>query len=470
MLGKRKRKSNDDIFNESKKIFLEPNESQWNFGLSYITLKLFSSVSSEYHTKRVHEALINRNWSELETLINMKKTLDEKTLLVIAEALDEFHHPEDVTEVILRLSKLMPVSNQDLQFLVEDLKRKNPNLMFTPQISIDEITSPARWNDLKVILYSISELNLKMPNKLVRVDKRKSGLAYSYLIEFFNGALGRVLELPIQNKLKKGYRRKNIKGSGVYGKVVVARDEKNKKYAVKIQKPRYVNYLSHWRSEVRKEHAVLGQLKELPIQKALVFSKEDKISLKYFGLWRSSETRHKAYIVEEYKDGSTLESYIKNSNLDLLSRLKIVVGLAQEVKKYHDILIAHLDIKPDNIIVNERNSQFQVSLIDPGLTENFESKDGSKKSFFNGRHHYHPIEFMKVLKLSIDIYSLGVIADELLNVEDTFIDKMLIQIESQILKRPEIDECCQYFEEMLKKYENQAAQAVSSIGSKFVNF
>lgn len=115
------------------------------------------------------------------------------------------------------------------------------------------------------------------------------------------------------------------------------------------------------------------------------------------------------YIVEEYVRGQSLKELISRKRLTNIKEVKKISLCLCEVMEYlHCKGIYHLDIKPDNIIVNDGN----VRLLDYGNS----ATDESLENIRMGTKGYAPPEMYGRERISSasDIYSIGVLMLEMI--------------------------------------------------------
>ena len=115
------------------------------------------------------------------------------------------------------------------------------------------------------------------------------------------------------------------------------------------------------------------------------------------------------YIVEEYVRGQSLKELISRKRLTNIKEVKKISLCLCEVMEYlHCKGIYHLDIKPDNIIVNDGN----VRLLDYGNS----TTDESLENIRMGTKGYAPPEMYGRERISSasDIYSIGVLMLEMI--------------------------------------------------------
>jgi serine/threonine-protein kinase len=106
-----------------------------------------------------------------------------------------------------------------------------------------------------------------------------------------------------------------------------------------------------------------------------------------------------AALVMELFDGYTLERELPRSNADLLS---IFVQTARALKAMHAAGFVHCDLKPNNILFNNR---FEVKVIDLGQA----CRIGTAKARIQGTPDYIAPEQVKCKPLSVqtDVFNLG---------------------------------------------------------------
>ncbi|QQS45828.1 MAG: protein kinase [Acidobacteriota bacterium] len=78
------------------------------------------------------------------------------------------------------------------------------------------------------------------------------------------------------------------------------------------------------------------------------------------------------YIVMPFIDGPTLDQFMNRQPLEIMSALSIAIQVADAIATAHSRGIIHRDIKPTNIIVNERG---QAKVLDFGLAKMIEGEE-----------------------------------------------------------------------------------------------
>ncbi|MFT6267479.1 MAG: serine/threonine-protein kinase [Alphaproteobacteria bacterium] len=131
------------------------------------------------------------------------------------------------------------------------------------------------------------------------------------------------------------------------------------------------------------------------------------------------------YIVMEYVKGLDISRFCKDKNLNLKSRLKLIVQVAEVLAFAHSNLIVHRDIKPSNILINAAG---QVKLLDFGIAKLL-SDDMPSDLTKTGQSILTPgfaaPEQIKGLNITVatDIYQLGLVMYELITAHKAFSDK-----------------------------------------------
>lgn len=126
----------------------------------------------------------------------------------------------------------------------------------------------------------------------------------------------------------------------------------------------------------------------------------------YDGGFTESE---RPFFTMEYVSGKNLLDYCQDNQLDLMGRLKLFLQVCSAVQYAHQNLIVHLDLKPQNIIVNKDG---QVKLLDFGVSKILEDSEDGTGSFTLAYASPEQIE-KKDAGTQSDIYSLGLILFEL---------------------------------------------------------
>lgn len=134
----------------------------------------------------------------------------------------------------------------------------------------------------------------------------------------------------------------------------------------------------------------------------------------------------KPLLVFEYVDGLTLAEFIrKNGALDLNDALSVMVRIASGLACAHEQNIVHLDISPNNIMLDKEG---RPRIMDFGLarvTETFERNQRNKRVFGTPRYISPEHLLRGDLNTTTDIFSLGLLFFELLTGMPAFDQKEL---------------------------------------------
>lgn len=124
------------------------------------------------------------------------------------------------------------------------------------------------------------------------------------------------------------------------------------------------------------------------------------------------ETDSEIMLILRYKNGVTLDKYWKNVKRKnrLIILQKITSALVPIFEELRQKSIAHCDIKPSNILVQEHEQDIKLSLIDFGLSLNLNSPTSNRILFPLG---YAAPELilnrLNCINHTSDIFSLGIV-------------------------------------------------------------
>ena len=140
-------------------------------------------------------------------------------------------------------------------------------------------------------------------------------------------------------------------------------------------------------------------------------------------------TDHRPYLVLEYIDGSSLKQKIRNG-LKLDEALRIMRDILAGVAAAHAKKIAHGDIKPANILINEEGS---ARVADFGLAHFSEAAQGDDGELC-GTPQYMATEYIETRRHEIvsDVFSVGLVCYEMLTGKPAVNGDDIYQILNQI--------------------------------------
>lgn len=211
-------------------------------------------------------------------------------------------------------------------------------------------------------------------------------------------------------------------GSGAVGSVFVARraesrhDPKAQLFALKV--PEYGGGAARTLSEneffelFREEAGALLSLPEHPhIARFVTFD---------------AGARPKPILVMELVEGSSLERVLETGALDMPRALRILDGIAGGLEAMHSRGIAHLDVKPSNVILRERDGLAsetrnldQPVLVDFGLSGR-KLRPGCGTASYGAPEVWGHDESRNGRALPVDVYAFGCLAYEVVTGETLF--------------------------------------------------
>ena len=133
-------------------------------------------------------------------------------------------------------------------------------------------------------------------------------------------------------------------------------------------------------------------------------------------VYEAGETEHGLFIAMRLVRGRTLKNLITTRELDVGRTLKILTPVADALDEAHAIGLIHRDIKPQNVLVGDRDHAF---LADFGLTKGTTETSLTKTGHFVGTFDYIPPEQINGERATAasDIYSLAGVLYECLTGE-----------------------------------------------------
>ncbi|MDP9193354.1 MAG: serine/threonine protein kinase [Acidobacteriota bacterium] len=121
------------------------------------------------------------------------------------------------------------------------------------------------------------------------------------------------------------------------------------------------------------------------------------------------------YLVMEYVDGTTIDTYCRTHALSIPAKLHLFLQLCDAVEHAHRALIIHRDIKPANVLVT---AEGVPKLLDFGiakLTVTGEHLDATATRIWTPQYASPEQLLGRVVTTATDVYSLGVLLFELLS-------------------------------------------------------
>jgi serine/threonine protein kinase len=123
------------------------------------------------------------------------------------------------------------------------------------------------------------------------------------------------------------------------------------------------------------------------------------------------EDKNLIYIVMEYLELGSLQNYlIKNGKSIPAYELKhISREIANGLVYLEQVGIVHRDIKPDNILLSEKNGKLEVKIIDFGLSRVLGKSDHAKEGYGTLVYSAPEILLKKPYTIKVDTWSYGIV-------------------------------------------------------------
>lgn len=196
-------------------------------------------------------------------------------------------------------------------------------------------------------------------------------------------------------------------GSGGYGVVYRARDTSvDREVAIKVIQPQHASqdeFIANFEREAR-----------------LVAQLEHKDIVPLYAYWRDEQG---AFLVMRYIRGGSLRAMLaRQGALPLNKVLRMIEQIAEALHAAHEAGVVHRDLKPDNILIDERGNAY---LSDFGIAKQTRH-DGaaSATDAIKGTFAYLSPEQIQQMPVSpqTDIYALGIMLYEMLTGRHPFQD------------------------------------------------
>ncbi len=122
------------------------------------------------------------------------------------------------------------------------------------------------------------------------------------------------------------------------------------------------------------------------------------------------------YIIMEYVDGIPITEYCQRHNYSLEDRIALFEQVLKAVRYAHENLVIHRDLKPDNILVDQKGN---IKILDFGISKILQDEDDLSLTRTGSRiltpKYAAPEQITQTnITTATDLYSLGVIFYELL--------------------------------------------------------
>lgn len=143
------------------------------------------------------------------------------------------------------------------------------------------------------------------------------------------------------------------------------------------------------------------------------------------------------YLALEYIEGKAIDIYCSEHKLDVRARVTLIAQIARAVAYAHSRLIVHRDLKPSNILVD---AQGNVHLLDFGIAKLIEEGSAANKALTQVGVRVLTPEYASPEQITgspitteSDVYSLGVVAYELLAGTRPYIFKSALTADWDVL-------------------------------------
>ena len=148
------------------------------------------------------------------------------------------------------------------------------------------------------------------------------------------------------------------------------------------------------------------------------------------------ENEQLAYIVMELVNGKSLQAHLLNgANFSLPEIVQIIRPLLDGLGYVHSEGIVHRDLKPSNILIN---SDGRIKICDFGIAHTESSELTQLGDVLGSLHYMSPEQFIGMsIDARSDIYSVGVIAYELLTGKKPFVGNSATVMQKVIYEQPE---------------------------------
>lgn len=267
-----------------------------------------------------------------------------------------------------------------------------------------------KWEEVERLFHQLTDSTVEEKRKLLSTIFQEDKELHSLLLDLLDSdqSSHRIFAESPQKIFSKldddqdllgenvgAFRIDSIIGTGAMGSVFLAKrndGQFDQTVAIKILRPLIMD--SGMREFFQKERQILARLNH------------PNIARLYDGGFTDSE---RPFFTMEYVSGKSLLEYIDERKLSLRARLELFLQVCKAVQYAHQNLIVHLDLKPQNIIVNEES---QVKLLDFGVSRILEDSEETASSFTLAYASPEQIQ-KKNAGVSSDIYSLGIILFEM---------------------------------------------------------
>ncbi|OGV31765.1 MAG: hypothetical protein A2020_05595 [Lentisphaerae bacterium GWF2_45_14] len=361
-------------------------------------MKRILLAEDEEAVRKYLALLLEKNDYKVKAVDNGKKALE-----LIDASVNGLEEPFDllITDIEMPL--------MDGFSLIDAIKERNiflPVIVITGQDDRDVVLNALRrgcheFIDKPLMPDVIAKVKSTF-DKIEKVSGQRSSRDMADDTQRFGHPQTASLKVPYSKMIGK-YNIKRVIGEGGIGTVFLCEDPETKQhYALKTLRLRTLD--DDKDSSIRRlinEGSAISQLNHPNIVNFIEFG--------YSGIGHD----RMPYIVMEYFEGMSLRHFMEGvKELSIAQKLSIISQVAEGLYAAHQRNICHRDIKPDNILVN---NDLEVKITDFGICY-LPTSDVTRTSELMGSPGYMAPEYIRHGKTdkAMDIYSLGVVAYELL--------------------------------------------------------
>lgn len=122
-------------------------------------------------------------------------------------------------------------------------------------------------------------------------------------------------------------------------------------------------------------------------------------------------------IIMEIAQGVTMDEYLKNKSSNVLLEddvKKILIKLCEAILELHKLGYIHRDLKSQNIFILEKNDDYEITIIDFGISAFYDQASSVNTATQVGTPFYSPPEQNKgIVSPSADVFAIGAIGFQL---------------------------------------------------------
>lgn len=319
---------------------------------------------------------------------------------------------DEAVELLISDVNMPGINGLELLDKLNEMDMKVPSIIITASEERDVILGALRKGCYDFVDKPIDESDVltRVAKVLKKVDKERRDQADGVMKE-------------LEKNIPNNYKLINLIGEGISGTVylIESRDD-HKQYALKLLK------LESFDEEMKEvyikrfinEGFAISQLHHPNI-----------INFIEFG-YSGAESSRSPYIIMEYFKGMSLGDFMtERSDAKLKEKLYVVRQIAEGLAFIHAKDILHRDIKPGNILIDEK---LNAKITDFGIC-GFPNSDLTMNYEVLGSPGYVAPEYWLhgTASKQVDIYSLGVVAYELLTGAAPFKAESLQQLRRDVI-------------------------------------